>query len=295
MKYILVSFDNMPKIVFAHCYETVKKNAWKIIPDDNDVILEITAIKKGKLKLFDIQNNRVTVEDEGNVATIIHRPYIISTDSDYHRHFTFAIRASNIKADLTALDVIKYVTDNAEQTDLTAIIPDRFDTADTEYVTSCISKIIDIFNSREALSNIKLMAELTNLLSFATGRCYRSALAETASQNGVSNISYCRKAFEYVAEHISQPIAVEDVALSLNVSYAHLSRLFKKYTNMTLVEYINREKVKKMEEHLWRKKLTSFELAQSVGITDEKYALRLFKKYTGLTVGAYTKLHTYTE
>ena len=293
MKYILLSFDSLPKILFAHCYETDKKNTWKILPDDD--VVEISAIKKGKLKLYDPQNNCVTVQNEGSVSTIVHRLYITSTDSDYHRHFTFAIRASAIKCDLSAMDVIEYVTDNAEQTNLTAIIPDEFDSADTEYVTSCISRIIDIFNSHEALSNIRLMGEIMSLLSFATNRCYRSALAETASQHGIPNIGYCRKAFEYVQEHINLPIAVEDIASSLNISYAHLSRIFKKQTNMTLIEYINREKVKKMEEFLWRKKLTSVELAQSVGIIDEKYALRLFKKYTGLTVGAYTKLHTFKE
>ena len=295
MKYILISFDNLPQIVFAHCYETDKKNTWKIIPDDDDMIVEITAIKKGKLKLYDPQNNCVIVQNEGSVSTIVHRLYITSTDSDYHRHFTFAIRASAIKCDLSAMDVIEYVTNSTDQSKMIAIMPDEFDRSDTEYVSNTISKIIDTFNSRDVFSNIKLIAEVTSLLSFATSRCYKSALTETASQSGISNISYCRKAFEYVQEHITLPIAVEDIASSLNISYAHLSRIFKKQTNMTLIEYINREKVKKMEEFLWRKKLSSAELAQSVGITDEKYALRLFKKYTGLTVGAYTKLHTYTE
>ena len=293
MKYIMMSFEALPEIVFAHCYETDKKNTWKLLPEEG--IVEITAIKKGTLKLYDPQSHQAKIQNEGSVSTIIHKLYIASTDSDYHRHFTFAIKASGVKSDLSAIDVIEYVTKSTEQTKMIAIMHDEFDRSDTEYVSNTISKIIDTFNSRDAFSNIKLIAEVTSLLSFATSRCYKSALAETASQSGISNISYCRKAFEYVQEHITSPIAVEDIASSLNISYAHLSRIFKKHTNMTLIEYINREKVKKMEEFLWRKKLTSVELAQGVGITDEKYALRLFKKYTGLTVGAYTKLHTFKE
>ena len=293
MNYVMLCFDKLPEVAFAHCYETDKKNTWKITQEDG--IVEISAIRKGKLKLFDPQNKRVIIQEEGSVTTIVHRLYIVSTDSDYHRHLTFAIKASSVKTDLSAMDVIEFVTNMSDQNQMIAIIPDEFDASDSEYVSNAISRIIDTFNSRDAFSSVKLMAEIMDVLSFATARSYKSALAQTESQSGASNFSYCKKVFEYVAGHITSPIAVEDIALSLNIGYAHLSRIFKKQTNMTLIEYINREKVKKMEEFLWRKKLSSIELAQSVGIADEKYALRLFKKYTGLTVGAYTKLHTYTE
>ena len=48
---------------------------------------------------------------------------------------------------------------------------------------------------------------------------------------------------EYIAKHINEPIAVEDIAKELNVSTSHLSHSFKKQMNISIHQYILKKKL----------------------------------------------------
>ena len=59
---------------------------------------------------------------------------------------------------------------------------------------------------------------------------------------------------------------------------------------MTIVEYINREKLKLVKDQITTMKVTLEEAGAEVGITDVKYLSRLFKKYNGITAMEYNNL-----
>lgn len=288
MKFLAFTFDSTPSIRFAHLYEA-GQSGWEIF--ECGTLTEITAIEKGSLIIKDTVSGNQSTYCEGNVYTTVHKSYIVETIGDFHRHVTIALTPSKVSEPLSAKDVLDMSADINNDKALIAIVPMLFSDADSAAIALKIKKTVDIFHSSDVFRNIKATSMLLDILSLATTRSIEAAQKEVSGIRRYNHTLYCQQAMRYIAAHIKEPINVDAIAESMNVSYGHLSRLFKKQTGFTLVDYINKEKVRKMEELLWTKKMSVAEVSQGVGISDEKYASRLFRRYTGLTISSYVKLY----
>jgi two-component system response regulator YesN len=96
-----------------------------------------------------------------------------------------------------------------------------------------------------------------------------------------------RKSLEYIESHYSKAIYLEDIARHVNLNPAYLSTLFNRELKMGLSEYINRKRIKLAAELLNKRFYSNIELADAVGIHNERYFCTLFKKYTGTTPQKY--------
>ena len=84
-------------------------------------------------------------------------------------------------------------------------------------------------------------------------------------------------------------ISLSDVAEHFTYNKNYLSRFFKKKTGYNLQEYINLMKISKAKDLLTRSSQSIQYIADKVGIHDEKYFMRLFKKYESMTPTEYRK------
>ena len=57
-----------------------------------------------------------------------------------------------------------------------------------------------------------------------------------------------------------------------------------------MIDYTNAIRIERVKELMLTRNLRLREAGESVGLTDENYASRLFKKYTGLSVREYLRL-----
>ncbi|MGF7048660.1 AraC-like DNA-binding protein [Paenibacillus sp. DS2015] len=96
-------------------------------------------------------------------------------------------------------------------------------------------------------------------------------------EHQISNI------MEWTRVHALEKIHVQDVANYFNYNRDYLSRFFKQHTGINLQEYIHRQKLLKAKELLSRSNLTVQQISHEVGISDEKYFMKLFKAYEGMT------------
>jgi len=92
---------------------------------------------------------------------------------------------------------------------------------------------------------------------------------------------------EWVRIHALENIAVSDVADKFAYNRDYLSRVFKLRTGINLQEYIHLIKIAKAKDMLSRSRKSIKEIAQAVGVDDEKYFMRLFKKYENMTPTEY--------
>lgn len=90
-------------------------------------------------------------------------------------------------------------------------------------------------------------------------------------------------------------ISVAKVANHFNYNRDYLSRVFKEKTNMNIREYIQRIKVAKAKDLLTKTDDSIKEIAYSVGIKDEKYFMRLFKKYEQITPTLFRRAYYRTQ
>ena len=87
---------------------------------------------------------------------------------------------------------------------------------------------------------------------------------------------------KYIDDHLSEKIALKDIADYIGLSEIHTSRIFKKEVNMRLVEYINVKRIEKAKQLLINTNLKIKDIASRVGIDDQLYFNKIFKKETGL-------------
>lgn len=92
-----------------------------------------------------------------------------------------------------------------------------------------------------------------------------------------------RKALDYIAEHLGEPLKMATVAEAVNLSRSHFSALFKQTVGKTFLEYVMDQRMEKAKRQLKHTRQKSYEVAGEVGFSDYKYFTRCFKEYTGMT------------
>ncbi len=92
-----------------------------------------------------------------------------------------------------------------------------------------------------------------------------------------------KKAQEFIEKNVSERISVEDLAVKFAIGKRHFERRFKKATNNTPVEYIQRVKIEAAKKRLETSMKNVNEVMYEVGYSDTKAFRTIFKRLTGLT------------
>ena len=101
---------------------------------------------------------------------------------------------------------------------------------------------------------------------------------------------YVRLAADYIAEHYMDPdITIAGIAESMGISEGHLSHTFKKETNLTILNYLTRVRVRRAMELLKSGDYKVYEVAEMSGYRDITYFSNTFRKVTGVSPTEYQK------
>ena len=91
----------------------------------------------------------------------------------------------------------------------------------------------------------------------------------------------------YIHQHIQEDISLGDLAGLVYLNEQYLTRVFKKATGMSILEYITEERLRLARELLTGTDYPINRVADTVGYNNYSYFTRIFKKNTGLTPQAY--------
>lgn len=92
-----------------------------------------------------------------------------------------------------------------------------------------------------------------------------------------------KKVQAYIEENYEEKISVEELAKQFAISSRNFIRRFKKATQNTPFEYIQRVKVEVAKKSFESSTLNINQVMYNVGYNDEKAFRKTFKKYTGLS------------
>ena len=99
---------------------------------------------------------------------------------------------------------------------------------------------------------------------------------------------YVLEAMDYIGEHYNDPgISLAAVARHLGISESHLSHIFKKETDYTLLNYLTRCRIQKAMELLRDCRVKVYEAAEQVGYRDVTHFSATFKKVAGVSPSEY--------
>ncbi|MCU6711150.1 helix-turn-helix domain-containing protein [Paenibacillus sp. J5C_2022] len=92
---------------------------------------------------------------------------------------------------------------------------------------------------------------------------------------------------QYVECNMHRKIGMEEAAKHLSLSPSHFSRIFKKETDETFIEFVIRMKMERAAEYLLKTDKTVDAIADSLGYDNVSYFIKLFKGYSGMPPLAY--------
>lgn len=91
------------------------------------------------------------------------------------------------------------------------------------------------------------------------------------------------RASEWIRSNCHRQITIHDIARSVNYNTEYLSSLFKRETGFTLVQYLNKSRIEISKNLLSANNISIKEAAYSCGFNDEKYFMKIFKRFEGMT------------
>jgi len=91
----------------------------------------------------------------------------------------------------------------------------------------------------------------------------------------------------YVAEHYTEKILLDNICFLFGTNKTTLCQRFKAEYGLTLLEYIDQLKVKDAKKLLQAQKLSVTEISEKLGFSSIHYFCRHFKKNTGMSPSEY--------
>ncbi|MDF2715905.1 MAG: transcriptional regulator, AraC family [Paenibacillus sp.] len=136
----------------------------------------------------------------------------------------------------------------------------------------------------------KLM--LAELLLYAV-RCRREQQAEAEDRSESVHPMYepITAAADYISRNYAKPLSLERMAGLCHINPYYFSRLFKKITGFTFIEYVNQVRVKEAQKLLIEGGVSVTEIAEAVGFETLSHFGRMFKLLTGMSPREYRKTY----
>ncbi|HEX3076821.1 MAG TPA: AraC family transcriptional regulator [Lachnospiraceae bacterium] len=98
------------------------------------------------------------------------------------------------------------------------------------------------------------------------------------------------KTVDYIEEHISETIRLNDIALSVGYSKYHLNRIFLNETGQTIGKYIQMKRLTESANELLAKHTSIAEVAQNAGYSSQQAYTLAFRQFYGYTPQLYRQM-----
>ncbi|MBR4083393.1 MAG: helix-turn-helix transcriptional regulator [Lachnospiraceae bacterium] len=136
------------------------------------------------------------------------------------------------------------------------------------------------------ISNVPVTeAESGEIRTNRDSRIRHSIVNDTVNDNTVSRI------IQYLNEHMSEKVTLEDIMKEFSLNRNRLNELFIKETSMTCLNYLLKMRMNLAQIMLSETELRIAEIADRVGYADSNYFIKVFKSHTGVTPSKYRELY----
>jgi AraC-like DNA-binding protein/mannose-6-phosphate isomerase-like protein (cupin superfamily) len=104
-----------------------------------------------------------------------------------------------------------------------------------------------------------------------------------------SVVFYIQKAIKYINDNLSRELRISDIAKQVSIHPNYLQRIFKKQTDDTLMDYVQKQRVKKAEILLVYTDISIIDLALELGFGSRQYFSYVFKRHKNLSPQEFRK------
>lgn len=171
----------------------------------------------------------------------------------------------------------------------TFVLPRILDPAETaiEDLHRLYHALCAAYMENTASGHLRCLAEWLRLCAHVD-ESFRSQIRAGLS----TPVSEPRSAYYYVYKikkriltDLTAPLTLSEIAAELERSPDYIGKIFKSECGMGIREYVNRQRVMRLQDMIcFDRERPLAALAAAAGFTDLRYAQRLFKQYTGVTM-----------
>lgn len=284
MRFFKLTFGQIPKMVFAHQFSTYQYD-FKV---KTGHLIEITYIDSGGLTRTICGETSVLGAGDFLISppeTDLH--IALRPPGEFHSHSTIAFSCEAEAEFCTAQELLacKYVHQDQNTPDEYKnffVFPLQF--REEGHILQDILKDIINHSKQQTISNSMLLSgyflELCYLLTQKS-----LEIAERGFEGYIppSNMLYCKRILDYVADHYQTDISLEMLSGLVGLNKNYMCGIFKKTMKQSIVHYLIRYRINKAKELMTATSVSIAEVARQVGIENEAYFSRLFNKYEGMS------------
>lgn len=109
-------------------------------------------------------------------------------------------------------------------------------------------------------------------------------------QQLVKEQTYSRQivlSLDYIYAHLQEPLTVKDIADAIQLNPCYLSTLFKKEMQISISEYIRKERIKAAENLLKYSEFSATDISNYLCFSSHSHFIKVFRQYTGYTPKEY--------
>ncbi len=120
--------------------------------------------------------------------------------------------------------------------------------------------------------------------------CYcwlMDVVTEVFRQLCVFKYTHMNQALQYIESHKNYEISITELAAKAQISSGYLSRIFKKYYHISVVDYIHLRKLHMAKHYMISSDMNISDISFLLGYSEAGYFCKVFKKYEGMTPSAF--------
>jgi AraC family transcriptional regulator len=127
------------------------------------------------------------------------------------------------------------------------------------------------------------VADLAQLFASYLVEKYLTAATEKPDFHSGLPIWQLRKVEDYVRARLAEEISVETLAGLVELSPFHFSRMFKKATGMSPLQFVTRERITRAQQLIRETSRSLIQIALEIGYTSPSHFAKVFQRVTGVT------------
>ena len=137
--------------------------------------------------------------------------------------------------------------------------------------------------SARSPGNSRRVADLSQLVASVLAEKYTDATAEKTDFRGGLPIRQLRMVEDHVMEHLDEEISVQMLAELVGLSPFHFSRVFKRATGMSPLQFVTRERITRAQQLMRETSRSLIEIGLEVGYASPSHFAHVFRRIVGVT------------
>ena len=291
LRYWQVTVRSLPEVQFAHIYTT--RDYHLTIPAGHDM-MQIGYIVQGTARR--VEGREETLVPPGHLCAFLYeKPCRMSSDAPVHSHWTVSFSARIDAIPIGEAEAAAFEARRGDNGALTVIVPESCDGQQAPGGSQAIREIIRVFSAGAGAWRAQCASLILALLSELSDAAVRMAQSNRPESLPPSGEKYVRRARAYIAEHIAEPLSTRAIAAQLGISEGYLANLFAKNVGQSVTEVVAEMRIRRVRLLMDVNGQSLKDAGRAVGLEDEHYLSRQFKRYTGMSARQYRAAHAHFE